>query len=436
MGVYINIKGYLLSNDPLSDEALDSLVRYKEEDLFVDYKENLELRNEKHWMGLTKDAIAFANTYGGYIVFGVRFKPFELVGLTDNVAEHLADVNNVSQKLNRYVAPVFTGLRSKIYELADKNKIVVLYIPESKGRTHIIIKEANYKYPDGRNEIILRPGMIYVRRSGTNQIMSSEDFESLLERRVEYIKESLFSKISKVIHAPSEHQLVIVDPKSPDAKKIKISGDQDALPVKGIGFSTPPSSDQEEIAAWIALKKRDVNFVPPCARVWYMYSVRSTLRGTLDSEQVIRLIVFNVMSCVPIFYWLRKLGSDARKEIITQCFEETDTFSIKVNLLHVGAFLGKGFYNSLLRKMRKDADRLSSLSQSHPGRDRACEFFHQQYLPKVRRRMKEKDIKQLSEDLENRLNHIASEFANGRGEVRQRWEAEAIDCYLYSPEVK
>jgi predicted HTH transcriptional regulator len=313
------IKDNLSAADPLSNEALQKLIAYKEEDLYVDYKESFDHKNNKQWLEITKDVMAFANTQGGYIVIGVRHKPFIVIGLEDSIVDFLAETNNILQKVNRYISPSFTNIRTKKYKTEDGN-IVVIHIPESKGRTHIVVKEASYKYPDGRTEMVLRPGMIYVRRSATNNVMTPDDLEFILARRLDYYKESLFNRISRVVQAPIEHELVFLDANdvSKRAKGIRISDDPDATEVKGLNIAVPPKNDQQEIAGWIAMRARNERFSPGSERLWYIYSNRLTLKDTLTDDQIAELMRFNLLNNIPTFYWMQFVDDEKCKNIIKE----------------------------------------------------------------------------------------------------------------------
>ena len=161
------IRSFLNSDDPLSSEAIQKLINHKEEDLYVDYKECFDHRDEKHWVGITTDVMAFANTMGGYIVFGIRDSSFSIIGLPELVASGLANTNMIMQKLNRYVLPPFSMVRTKSHKTESGDIIVIMYIPESKGKTHIFIKDVNYKYPSGETKKLIHAGMIFIRRSAT-----------------------------------------------------------------------------------------------------------------------------------------------------------------------------------------------------------------------------------------------------------------------------
>ena len=430
------IKELVLAIDPISEDAFRSLIEYREEDLYVDYKESFDQADSKQWLELTKDVMAFANTHGGYIVLGVRYQPFEVIGLSENTVHTLTDVNNVLQKINRYVMPPFTEIRSKCFN-SESKKVAVVFIPESRGRTHIITREATHKFPDGKTKTILSPGMIYIRQSGTNQIISSDAFEAIVDRRIEHYKATLFGRISKVIDAPLEHEISFIDPKDPrnGSRKVKISGDADALPIKGVGFSTPPKTDQEEIAGWIALRIRDEHVIPRTEKLWYLYANRLALKDTLTEEQISELLKFNLLTGVPPFFWFQFVEIEKRREIIKECLDILEQIQDKARVLHVGASEGRGFYNALLKKMGKARDRLNQRSRKFP--DDIGVFFNPSYFPAADKRSKSK-IKS-HELLEEELSRLSSKLSLSRDEDRELselWEATALDFYLYAPKKK
>jgi predicted HTH transcriptional regulator len=57
------------------------ILAHREEDELVDYKEAFLPESAKSWIALASDCAAFANTKGGYLVFGLKDKTWELVGV-------------------------------------------------------------------------------------------------------------------------------------------------------------------------------------------------------------------------------------------------------------------------------------------------------------------------------------------------------------------
>lgn len=150
-----NISSFLNLDEPLSKEVAESLISYDEEDDSLDYKTTLDISSNKEWLELTKDMSAFANTCGGYLVFGVSGQNNDVTGLTREVANILKDSNNIQKKINRNIEPSINTLRSKEFRIENKI-VVVVYIPQSKGITHLISKDGVFTYPSGDKKTILK----------------------------------------------------------------------------------------------------------------------------------------------------------------------------------------------------------------------------------------------------------------------------------------
>ena len=425
----INIKTIIASDDPLSSDAINFLLCYKEEDIYVDYKETFNKDDEKHWVGITSDAMAFANTLGGFIVFGVRDKDFEVVGIEEAAKAALTDTNQLLQKLNRYVSPHFSHIRSKSYQ-ADNGTIVVIYIPESKGKTHIYVKNVSYKYPSGTTKTIISEGMIFIRRSATNHVVKPEDLEFIINKRIEYYKDSILSKISKIIEAPAEHQVLIFDPdsKKGDENTFAISASPDAIPVKGMSFTIVPSSDVEEIAGWVSLSKRDLSFLPSKERLWHFYAKRKDLK--LNREQIFEMMKFSLLLESPVFYWLNSISQDDIKNILVKVFDSTKKLSIKSDVLNISSFLGKTFYNRVFKKLGHYKDRIDPRMKRYPESPFIC--FHSDIIEYQKGPKAKSNEGEFKTKLETKLNRIAMAFAEESGGVMEKMEAVAIDCYLYA----
>lgn len=248
------LDNFLKSEDPLARDAALFLIDYAEEDDRVDYKETVALDSEKEWLGLTKDISAFANTHGGYLIFGVNDQKKEVVGLSRKVAAVLKDVNNLQLKINRHLEPDISRLRSKAFRQAGKT-FVVIYIPQSLNVTHLIKKDGVFKQQCGKPKTILHQGTFYVRRSASNHLGDSRDLDDIVERRIDQFRDALIDKVARVVKTPAESDLFILskDPEDNFGERFIIEDSPDAIPVKGMSFTIPPQGYEEEIAAWSVL---------------------------------------------------------------------------------------------------------------------------------------------------------------------------------------
>jgi hypothetical protein len=415
----IPISIYLNSDDPFSQEAIRTLIEHKQEDIYVDYKETFDPNDEKGWHGITTDAMAFANALGGYIVFGIRDGDFCLVGLKDPSVKALGNTNMVMQKINRHIAPPFTMIRTKVHTINSEFVIVVMHIPESKGKTHMFVKDVPYKYPSGEVKQIAHAGMVYIRRSATNHVVLPEDLEFIINRRIDYYKESILGKITKVIEAPPEHQLLIFDPNAKnDARNtFSISDSPNAIPVKGMSFTTPPQSDVEEICGWISLSKRDIDFQPSEERLWYIYSHRHDL--VLTNSQLVEMLRFSLLAEFPVFFWMRHLTAEEIGVCLLQTLRSTKNNRIRENILGTAAFLGSRF-NSKIRQTL-DRNRLSLGSRCFQSGPYA---YGASYFKTL--------LNGDEENAEQRLTEFASQLSQGKRDVLQKLRVKELDCRLYA----
>jgi len=327
---------------------------------------------------------------------------------------------NQDLTLNRYIEPPFTMIRTKVYTMPSSLIVlVVMHIPESKGKTHIFVKDVSYKYPSGEIKQLAYAGMVYVRRSATNQVIQPEDFELIINRRIDYYKESILGKIAKVVEAPIEHQVLVFDPNAKDKTQntFSISDSPNAVPIKGMSFTTAPESDIEEICGWIALSKRDVSFQPSEERLWYVYSHRHDI--ALTNCQLVEMLRFSLLAEFPVFFWMRSLTADEIGVCFIQILRSTKKNRIRENILCTAAFLGSR-YNSKIRQIL-DGNRLSLGSQCFQSRPYA-------YGASYFKTLLDGD----DENAEQRLTEFASQLSQDKSDVLQKLRVKELDCRLYA----
>jgi hypothetical protein len=429
MTAKLSIKDILTSNDPLSEDALKILIGHKEEDHYVDYKEFFDDKDEKHWLGITIDAVAFANTMGGFIVFGIKDSDFSVTGLLDHSIRVLTDTNQILQKFNRYVSPHFMSIRTKEYTTIA-GKVVIMYVPESKGKTHIFIKDVNYKFPSGTQKKLINAGSIFIRRSATNQVLMPEDLEFIIDRRIEHFRESILSKISKVIESPPDHSVLVFDPNSSieDDNKFSITDSDSAIPIKGMSFTIAPSTDFEECCGWISLSKRDPTFLPSHERLWYLYLIRESL--PLNNHQLLELTRFSPLLEHPVFYWIKDLNADDIKRKLTLVFDETRKIYIKFDCIRISSFLGRTIFTKLLKKLGTDIKRIDQKCKKFPKDP--FDLFYKQMIESRKEAPKKHRENKFRTKLEFELSQNVKIFSEGAGGAIEKMNAIAIDCYLYA----
>lgn len=339
------IKAFLDSGDPLSEEAIEAVLQHAEEDLLVDYKESFDPKSDKCWVDIAIDAVAFSNTYGGYLVFGVQDKTYKKIGLSVEAQVALSDIKVVNEKLSRNVRPQFRTIRSAAISVEQLN-FAIIFIPASPDRTHIFEEDMNVVMPSKQKVCLARKGAIYVRKSGSIQIMTSDDFEELLSRRTNRIRDKIFEGITKVIKAEPEHEVLVVAPdeSSGQEKSFRVVDAPDAIAVKGLNLVATPSTPEGRIALWQMAHEIRGKDLPHREALMEIYAVRESLK--LSQEQVAWLAEVSLIREVPCFYWLSRCDETKAKETILRAFDSAKRIE-KFYILKVAAFYGKSFYNRL-----------------------------------------------------------------------------------------
>src|SRR6056297_32271 len=262
------VEDCLDASDPLSRNLIKYLVEYSEEDDRLDYKSDF-VADEQHWLELVKDVSAFANTHGGYLLFGVDDPDHKVIGIDRALAKLLKNSNEIQQKVNRNLEPPLSTIRAKEYRF-DGKSIVALYVPRSRGLSHLVSKDGEFKYPSGTKKAVLKKGTFYVRRAAGHHLGDSRDLDALIERRIEQFQDALKEKIATVVDAPRNSEVFVVTEtdSTNETTRFVFSDSDDAVPVSGMTFTKPPETPEQEIMAWRALSSGKNDIFPSPERVW------------------------------------------------------------------------------------------------------------------------------------------------------------------------
>ena len=148
----------------------------------IDYKLMFKFSDKKDKLELVKDIVSFANTEGGYIVFGVKDKEYLWVGLDNTSTIKYADDSFISPFLSQYVdiTPCFQIGR---YEL-DEETFILITIDRHIGDPIVFVKNGEYERTkvNGKQEkmCVFKTGDIYGRvKSSSTRVNDDKSFLSL-----------------------------------------------------------------------------------------------------------------------------------------------------------------------------------------------------------------------------------------------------------------
>lgn len=149
----------------------------------------LEFKETFNWNSRDKYAktlAAFANRKGGYIIFGIKNKPHELIGLKNDNFDS-KDPATISTFFNEYFSSELDW-KSFIHEI-NGLKFGLLYVYESQNKPVICKK----------NSRALSEGAIYYRYNGKSKTIKYDELIMILNQEKQKYLSMLFEEMSKII---------------------------------------------------------------------------------------------------------------------------------------------------------------------------------------------------------------------------------------------
>ena len=138
-----------------------SKLLFLQESETLDFKEVFSLKSESEKAEFAKDISAFANTKGGHIIYGVKDKTWEKIGIDPETF----DEDKMQQVISSRVDPPAEFSAKTIYY--EGVPFGLLTIPESPLKPHQIVQT----------------GQIFIRRGATTDRAKTEEIELMLRER-------------------------------------------------------------------------------------------------------------------------------------------------------------------------------------------------------------------------------------------------------------
>lgn len=171
-------------NGPLSSERLLELFTLnkekskliKRESVTLEFKESFNFGSMAMYF---RTIASFANRNGGYIIFGVKDKPRDPIGLKDKNLEAFENlkIEEFTNNLNEYFSPEIMWEHCT-YQFRGKN-FGIIYIYELKNKPAICKK--NYDNKDDKYS--LKDGDIYYRYSGRSQKIKYPELIEIIDNK-------------------------------------------------------------------------------------------------------------------------------------------------------------------------------------------------------------------------------------------------------------
>jgi len=174
---------------PFSKEKLERIFRIKGNRILSRESSTLEFKESFNWASkyiYGKTIAAFANNKGGYIIYGIKNRPHEIIGLKNDRFENI-DPAEITAFLNEYFSPEVRW-EKHVHEIQGK-KLGIIYVYEAEEKPIICKKNADK----------LMEGIVYYRYNGRSERIRYSELRILLSREIEKYTKQLHDYFSKII---------------------------------------------------------------------------------------------------------------------------------------------------------------------------------------------------------------------------------------------
>jgi hypothetical protein len=190
----------------------------------LDYKREFSPQlKAAFWAEAVKDIVAFANTRGGILVFGVNDDGS--LAATDCHDLFTFDLASIGNQIEKYTNFNYSEFSIKTLNFKGEIRPALLISPISIPL--VFTSVGSYEVEPGKQKTAFSKGTIYFRHGSKSEPCSRSDLEAVVERRLQLVRNEWLGNIRKVVEAPAGTN-VIVTTESQGQERVQITTDPNA----------------------------------------------------------------------------------------------------------------------------------------------------------------------------------------------------------------
>lgn len=176
------------------------------ESKYIDFKSEFDVTSGAAWCELIKDIVAFANSGGGIVIFGVSNDGTDSAADTTPVLK--CDIADITNRIARYTSYQFSEI--EIVEVKRGQKKHPAFLILQTSVPIIFSKPGTYAVADGKQKTAFGQGTLYFRHGGKSEPGTYDDLVQWRDQALAQIRKTWLGGIRKVVEAPAGHNVTVV----------------------------------------------------------------------------------------------------------------------------------------------------------------------------------------------------------------------------------
>lgn len=275
----------------------------KKESKYVDFKTSFDGSN-RAWLKMLKSIVAMANTDGGVLVFGVNDNG-TLSGFDVEMVLQI-DPATITDKIYSHTNVQFDDF--DILETERDGAKVALLIVNTASTPLVFKTPGVYANEAGKSITVFQAGTLFYRHGAKSEPANTDDVRTVIDKRVEAVRQEWFKEVRKVVEAPVGTRFVV-------ESGARVAGSENPIIYR--------TSTDENIPATRFTRSQDKN-APVLLREELSEDLFQEVNIVLEANNLLARGEERFVFDTPIYYWIyskrRELTSDAKKlELLIRC---------------------------------------------------------------------------------------------------------------------
>jgi len=212
------------SFDNITNADIQNLIdiKYKECQR-MEYKKEMYSRNDNGTKEMLRDISAIANAYGGYLIIGIEADKKGIPKNPINVDNAEIERDRIEKSCLSSIEPRISGLKCKTVQVSTGENIIVVFIPRSLKKPHMVTFSGLNQFWKRYNDKKLHMSVEEIRDACISIENVWKDVKQFLDEQQMYIRQQISSRGGMVIASvPALIREEFIDIRDPKIKKFLI----------------------------------------------------------------------------------------------------------------------------------------------------------------------------------------------------------------------